>query len=242
MSAQPAAYAVTTFQAVSLLSFRMLHVNAFSARSLPCPTPATVKLALLAKLLERDGADPAPAHLRWLAPLEVWWQPPSAIAISAANVRIYKADAADKPLTPSKGLREYVHFSGPFSLTLGPVPADRTADLAFALGQLRAIGTAESLVQPVAPPVWPTAPPPGAISLTTEGSDEERGFAVVLDDLGSDPSWERLNVYRAPGRRAIPQIGPDRVRRIVTLPLEVVQWRQSGYVLAQTPTAPQAGR
>lgn len=233
-AADAAPYAVTTFQAVSLLSFRMLHVNAFSARTLPCPTPATVKLALLAKLLERDGADPAPEHLRWLAPLEVWWHPPPAIAISAANVRIYKADAADKPLTPSKGLREYAHFSGPFSLALGPVPDEWAADLAFALGQLRALGTAESLVQPLAPPAWANEPPAGAISLTTDGGDADRGFAVVLDDLGSAPAWERLDVYRAPGRRAIPQIGPDRVRRIVTLPLEVVQWSQSSYVLAQT--------
>lgn len=233
MSEQLRMYAVTAFQAVSLLSFRMLHVNAFSARTLPCPTPATVKLGLLAKLLERDGPAPAPAHLAWLAPLEVWWQPPPAIAVSAANVRIYKADAADKPLTPSKGLREYVHFGGPFHLALGPAPEERVEDLGFALGQLRALGTAESLVQPLAPPTWQVLPPPEAISLTTEQSGRETGFAVVLDDLGSDPDWDRLNVYRTPGRQSIPRIGPDRVRRIVTLPLEVAQWNQSGYVLTR---------
>lgn len=233
MSGQADQYAVTLFQAVSLLSFRMLHVNAFSARTLPCPTPATIKLGLLAKLLERDGPAPAPEHLDWLAPLDVWWLPPPAIAVSAANVRIYKADAADKPLTPSKGLREYVSFGGPFSLALGPAPAARAGDLAFALGQLRALGTAESLVQPLAPPTWQEQPPPDHTPLTTEQSDQTVGFAVVLDDLGDAPSWGRLNVYRAPGRRSIPQIGPDRVRRIVTLPLEVVQWSQNGYVLAR---------
>jgi len=227
-------YAVTEFCVVSLFSFRTLHTNAFSARTLPCPTPAAVKLALLAKLLERDGALRAQEVLDWLAPLVVGWRPPVRVAVSTATVRIYKADARDRPLEFSRGMREYAHMAEPFGLALGSVPEGRRDDLVFALGQLRALGNAESLVQPLAPPDWLESMPDGFIDLTAEAEDGgQAGVAVVLDDLGEAPAWERLNVYRMPERRLIPRIGADRVRRIVTLPYEVARWSESSYLLSR---------
>ena len=227
-------HAITEFHVVSLFSFRTLHTNAFSARTLPCPTPAAVKMALLAKLLERDGSERAQETLDWLAPLQVLWRPPATIAVSTATVRIYKSDSTAKPLVPSVGMREYAHMAEPFGLALGPAPSERRDDLAFALGQLRALGNAESLVQPLGPPAWHDAPPAGFVDLTTEGdATREGGYAVVLDDLGEAPAWSRLNAYRAADRSLVPQIGPDRVRRIVTLPYEVARWSETGYVLAR---------
>ena len=230
-------YACTDFHLVSLFSCRALTTNAFTARTLPCPTPAGVKLALLSQVLEQDGAADAQGHLTWLAPLRVLWRPPAMITIFAATVRIYKADGADKPLVGSVGMREYAHAADAFALALGPVPEERRATLAFALGQLRALGTAESLVQPLAPAAWVDEPPGGWVDLTAavpadEATPEARGHAVVVDDLGHAPSWARLNVYRVADRKNIPQLGPDRQRRIVTLPLAVSRWTETGYTLA----------
>lgn len=235
-------YAITEFHLVSLFSFRMLTTNAFAARTLPCPTPAGAKLALLAQLLEAEGPARAPEHLGWLASLQVWWRPPAHLTVSTATVRIYKADKAGEPLTGSVGMREYAHMAEPFGLAIGPVLAERRELLALALAHLRALGTAESLVQPLAPAHWAEAPPVGFIELTADPAGVDaavgaRGHAVVLDDLGSEPSWERLNVYRAPDRRRIPQLGADRVRRIVTLPLRVERWTETGYTLAGLPPA-----
>jgi hypothetical protein len=228
-------YAVTEFHIVSLFSFRALHANAFSARTLPCPTPAAVKLTLLAKLLERDGDGGAQEILDWLAPLGVSWRAPRLAAVSSATVRVYKADARDQRLEFSRGMREYVHMAEPFGLAIGPVPADHRADVTFAVGQIRALGNAESLVQPLAPPAWHDAPPEEFISLTDENEVEpEDGVAVVVDDLGEAPAWSRLNVHRVPDRRLIPQIGADRVRRIIVLPYTVRRWGEAGYVLARS--------
>ena len=76
------------------------------------------------------------------------------------------------------------------------MPAERRDDLAYALGQVRALGTAESMVQPLAPVVWAEAPPAGFVDLTDAGAAGADGVAVVLDDLGEAPAWERLNVRR----------------------------------------------
>jgi hypothetical protein len=229
-------YATVEFHLVALFSQRTLHTNAFSARTLPCPTPAAVKLAVLAKLLERDGPARAQEAVDWLAPLAVWWRPPAAIAVSTATVRVWKADAADKALTQMKGMREYAHF-GPgarFGVAMGPVAVERRDDLAYALGQIRALGTAESMVQPLAPVVWAETVPAGWVDLTRVEEGAEDGVAVVLDDLGEAPVWERLNVYRVPDRKLIPRIGEERVRRIVVLPFAVRRWSESGYVLERS--------
>lgn len=228
-------FAVAAFHLVGLFSLRALHANAFSALTLPCPTPAAVKLALLAKLLERDGPERAQETLDWLAPLAVWWRPPATIATTTCTVRIwtYKGDRPGDPLDPSRGMREYAHMADPFGLALGRVPEPHWEDLAFALGHLRALGIAESLVQPLAPATWEEAPPPGYVDLTAEAGDDATGLAVVLDDLGPAPAWERLNVYRVHERSAVPRIGMERVRRIVTLPYEVRRWSEAGYVLAR---------
>jgi hypothetical protein len=229
-------YATVEYHLVGLFSQRTLHTNAFSARTLPCPTPAAVKLAVLAKVLERDGPARAQEVVDWLAPLAVWWWPPESIVVSTATVRVYKADAGDKPLTAMKGMREYAHF-GPaarFGLAMGPVAEERREDLAYALGQIRALGTAESMVQPLAPVVWAEAVPEGWVDLTGAEAGADDGVAVVLDDLGEAPVWERLNVYRVADRKLIPRIGEDRVRRIVVLPFVVGRWSESGYVLVRS--------
>ncbi|MCC6629134.1 MAG: hypothetical protein IT340_17230 [Chloroflexi bacterium] len=235
-------YAITEFHLVSLFSFRMLTTNAFAARTLPCPTPAGIKLALLAQMLEAEGAVRAPEHLDWLAPLRVLWRPPARLTVSTATVRIYKADTAGEPLIGSVGMREYAHMAEPFALAIGSVPDERRDSLTLALAHLRALGTAESLVQPLAPAHWAAAPPDGFVELTSDPASgtapaPARGHAVVIDDLGPAPSWERLNVYRVPDRRRIPQLGADRVRRIVTLPLRVERWTETGYTLAELPPA-----
>lgn len=228
-------YAVTEFHLVGLFSLRTLHTNAFSARTLPCPTPASVKLTLLAKLLERDGDGQAQQALDWLAPLSLWWRAPAVIATSTATVRVYKADARDRRMEFSRGMREYAHMAETFGLALGPVPDERRDDVTFGLGQVRALGIAESIVQPLAPPAWQLEPPAGFVDLTAEANDDGGGgVAVVLDDLGSAPDWRRLNVYRVPDRKQIPRIGADRVRRIVTLPYQVSRWSETGYVLTRT--------
>lgn len=229
-------YATVEFHVVSLFSFRTLHTNAHSARTLPCPTPAGVKLAILAKLLDEPGESRDPqALLDWLAPIAVWWRPPRRLAVSTATVRTYKADGPDRPLTMSRGMREYAYLDDGFGLALGPIAEDRRELLEAALLRVRALGAADSLVQPLAPPTWTDEPPDGFVTLTANVADPESRaaseVAVVLDDLGPAPDWTRLNVYRVPSRGSIPRIGQDRVRRIVTLPLRVARWRQAGYVL-----------
>ncbi len=233
-------YAIIDIHVVSLFSFRTLHTNAHSARTLPCPTPAGVKLAILARLLDQPGLQRDPqALLDWLAPLAVWWRPPARLAVSTATVRTYKADGPDRSLTMSRGMREYAHLSDEFGLALGPVPYDQRDLLTAALARIRALGTADSLVQPLGPPRWEDTPPTGFVNLsgtsTTGEADAPRvtgnEVAAVLDDLGPAPDWTRLNVYRPPARATIPRLGEDRVRRIVTLPLRVARWRQAGYVL-----------
>lgn len=227
-------YAVASFNVPALFSARMLSTNAFAARTTVCPAPATVKLALLTALLRRDGPSAGQIHLDWLAPLDVAWKPPQRLAVSAVTVRVWKGEQINQALTMSVGYREYVSIDGPFSLAIGPVPDAHQPDADFSLSQLRALGNAESLVQPLRPPTWAQEIPDGFISLT--GAPLDSGpFPIVLDDLGPSPSFERLSAFRRPGKDNVPRLGVDRVRTIVRLPLRIIRRSVNSYVLERTP-------
>lgn len=247
-------YATVHFHLVNLFSLRAAPTNAFTARTLPCPTPAAVKLALLAKLIERDAPGQTPEaiatlaqqRLDWLAPLRVGWSAPSLMAISAVTMTILKEDNGKTPLIRSVGMREYAHFDEPFGLTLGPVTDTAVRDdLADALVRLRALGVAESFVQVLGPPAWSDEPPEGFTWLTesasqtappsTGATSRESGEAYVLDDLGRAPRFDRLSLYRLIEANYTPRLGEDRRGLIVTLPLRQRRQGISGRVLERIP-------
>jgi len=246
-------YAYVKFHLVNLFSLRAAPTNAFTARTLPCPTPAALKMALLGRLIERDAPGQPPEaiaalaqrHLDWLAPLRVGWDAPPLLAISAATMTILKDDNGKTPLIRSVGMREYAHFEGPFGLAIGPVvEAERRADLEDALLRLRALGVAESLAQPLAPPEWRAEAPDAVVWLTESappetpvtgatGASRQAGEVYVLDDLGRAPSFERLSLYRPVEAAYTPRLGLDRRRVIVTLPLRQRRQDLSGRVLVR---------
>lgn len=242
-------YATITFSLVNLFSLRAATTNAFTARTLPCPTPAAVKLALLAKLIERDApgqsaeeiAAGAQRHLDWLAPLRVGWDAPPVLTISAATMTILKEDNGKTPLIRSVGMREYAHFEQSFRLAIGPIIDDaRRADLTDALLRLRALGVAESLIQPMRPPDWSADTPTGFTWLTESAPSGpaspggQVGEAYVLDDLGRAPSFARLSLYRPIEASATPRLGEDRRRVIVALPLRQRRQNLAGRTLERT--------
>jgi hypothetical protein len=222
-------HAVMRYGFPALFSWRTLTANAFAARTLPCPTPAGVKLAMLSILLRRDGAEKGQEHVRWLAPLSVAWQPPPRMAVRASTVHVWKGDTVGQPLTGTVGMREYIHAPGLSGLALLDVPDERTADTEYALERLRTLGNAESLIQPAEPVQWTGDVPAGFVLLGLGAGDGE--VAALLDDLGAEASFDRLSVYRSPGPGTVPRLNVDRRRFLIQLPLRTTRRTADGYVL-----------
>ncbi len=223
-------HAVMRYHVPSLFSARSLASNAFSARTLLCPTPAMVKMGVLATLLRRDGDTHAQRHLDWLALIKVSWAPPPVMAVSAATVRVWKGASAKEPLVMLAGLREYVHMDESFGIAFRDVPPECREDLAYGMTHLRALGNAESMVQPLGPVEWLENIPAGFVGLSEPG-DSAGEIAAVLDDLGREPRFERLSVYRVAGGATIPRLGDDRVRILLRLPLRVRRRLADSYIV-----------
>jgi hypothetical protein len=226
-------HATVTYRLPALFSLRMLQANALTARTLVCPTPAALKMALLAILLRRDGPAAAQEHLDWLAPLGVAWSPPARMAVTAATVRAWKGDKETESLVESVGMREYAHTAQAIGLAILDVPDGRRDDVAYGLSRLRALGNAESLVQPLGPPEWTEELDPSFVPLTTE--EGQGDYICLLDDLGSAPSFDRVSVYRATGRANVPRLGEDRRRLLARLPLRVTRRTADSYHIERLP-------
>lgn len=233
--------AVVRFAIVALFSMRAPTTNAFTARTLLCPTPAATKLALLAALLRRDGPDSGQEHLDWLAPLPVAWRPPDRMAVTAATVSIWKGDTAGEPLRSSVGMREYMHADAPFALAFGDIPPERHDDFAQAAMCVRHLGVTESFVQPLGL-AWEGAMPPGFVFLTAAGGGVPGGVTCVVDDLGNAPSFARLSPFRANTKEFVPRIPADRQRFIIGLPLRVTRTGADGYTVERVRPAGEGAR
>lgn len=227
------------YHLAALFSWRQVHANAHAARTLPCPTPAGVKLALLAALVRRDGPARAEEHLGWLASLGVAWRPPGLLAFSTVTVRVWKGDEnvsrGTESLTMNAAMREYVHWAGSLGLAVVGAPAQRRSDLVEALALIPALGTADSFVQLVTPPKFIDDLPSEYVRLDAGAPESPVGDGVfVLDDLGDAPEWERLSIFRPPQREFLPRLGYERKRRIVALPLRFRRREPGGYILERS--------
>jgi hypothetical protein len=254
------AIAVVEMEIVSLFSLRDPTTNAHFARTLLCPSPAAIKMALLSALLWKDGTEPvqedpgaavwsgqAPpfaatgqAHLNWLKDLDIAWRPPPMIAVTEVTTRILKGDentigSPTKPGQPFErtvSMREYAHADRPFALAFIGIPTKRWDDFVYAVSCIRHLGVAESLVQPVAPPCRVGELPEGFVLLTKEHAESAPGsVARVIDDLGDDPEFERLSPFSPLEDQFLPRIGRERIRRVIALPLRVARRTTSGYTV-----------
>lgn len=215
-------HALVDVHVPSLFSMRQIMANSLAARTLFCPTPASLKIALLSTLIWRDSDALAEEHLRWLAPLGVAWRAPRRAALSAVTVRALKGERSNPEIKSTVGLREYLSFSEPFGLALIDVPGTRHDDAAYGLTRLTSLGTRDSLVQILRPPVWVTELPKDFTPLTSDvGGPGE--VTMLIDDLGPSPAFARISAYREPGRATVQRLGEDRRRLLVTLPY---RWRR----------------
>lgn len=252
--------ATVEMEIVSLFSLRDPATNAHVARTLLCPSPAAVKMAILSALLRRVGTErgkedlgvavrnghvaPFEAtgneHLRWLKNLGIAWRPPPMIAVTEVTTRVLKGDgntmgSATKPGQPfvrTVSMREYAHADHPFALAFIGILAAHWDDFIYAVSCIRHLGTMESLVQPLAPPQRVDKVPEDFVLLTEEhAAGAPDSVAQIIDDLGGDPEFQRLSPFSPLGDEFLPRIGFERVRRVIALPLRVMRRTTNGYTV-----------
>lgn len=177
-------YLITDYEPVSAFSLRPSNVSSKAGKSLLCPTPYAIKMALLDRLIRVYGVDDIVntlfAHIR---DLKFHVQLPLATAINRTFQTIQdKDDKGDKNWKSSISQREYCFQAGVLRIATETTP-DFADVLAQAFGMINYFGRKGSFMQLVAYHHADVLPQAGFVDISQPTTTLKRGFLQRMDDM-----------------------------------------------------------
>ncbi len=237
-------WTVVQYMPITLFSLKPATATSSGGKTLICPTPFALKMALLdaaLRMQERIGS----YHL-WptLRDLQVRIRLPEQIAVVNTFTKIVrpkKYGASDDdgtglltPLGSTIAYREYVSYGGAIRLAFqtaqgDPLPPELTA----LFQQINYFGKRGGFMQLLVPPVVSNEPSQADgsdwVSLTTDQASFSIGGTLqMLDDCGPKLTFDQVYIYSQ--KRM--SLGKDRVLRHVVIPHYVAR-SSRGFTLYQ---------
>lgn len=228
-------WTVATYAPNALFSLKIAVATSSGGKTLLCPTPLSIKLALLDALIRTQGRTSGELWWRELATLRLRIALPAQIAVINTFTKIVrpkKNGPSDDngtgllaPFVRTIAYREYVSFGGTFQLAAQtaqrkPLPAELSALFA----QLTSLGKRGGFIQLQAPPV-PLADEhmPEAAGWVTLTETQQRfsfgGTLQMLDDCAATMTFAHADIYS--DKRIT--LGKERILRHIVLPYTVTR-------------------
>lgn len=228
-------WTVVQYMPVTLFSLKPATATSSGGKTLICPTPFALKMALLdAALRVQAQSDNFPL---WptLRDLRVRIRLPDQIAVINTFTKIVrpkKYGASDDdgaglrtPLGSTIAYREYVSYGGAIGLAFQTAQGKPLSPEFTALfQQINYFGKRGGFMQLLAPPVVSDEPLQGDGSAWVLLTSDQASFSIsgtlqMLDDCGPGLTFDQVHIYR-PKRMSL---GKDRVIRHVVIPHQVVR-------------------
>ena len=224
-----------TFEPVAAFGLRPSNTTSSGGKSLVCPTPYAVKMALLDRLIREYGLADVAASFEAVRDMQIWARVPDAVAVNRTFQRVFRPQKSTlnentgrmDVWTRTIAQREMCFFSG--WLVLAFEASDALAhSLPDLLSGINYFGRRGSFMQLVG---WEEAPTPpdsaaGYVDLCTPPSVDQLGYGFLqrMDDMRADSSFEDVDVVA--GR------GGDGGRDSYTVVVPYRLWQQGpGYTL-----------
>ena len=226
-------WTVVNYLPVALFSLKPATATSSGGKTLICPTPFALKMALLDAALRLRGEVAVKPSWTLIRDLRIRVRLPQRIAVINTFTKIVrpkKNGASDDqgtglftPLGSTIAYREYVSFGGEIGLAFQtdrgePLPAD----LAELFLQVNYIGKRGSFMQLLTAPIVSEEATgrDGWIGITEDQTSFHVGGTLqMLDDCGTKVSFEQVNIYS--DKRMT--LGKDRVVRHIVFPFDMVR-------------------
>lgn len=220
------------YQATSLFSLKQASATSSGGKTLLCPTPFALKMALLDVAIRTQGLDRGAALFKPIRSLRIALKPPEQTVVNNTFIKIlrpHKAGPKDAngtglmtPMGNTIAFREYVSFHGGMEFAFQGMPAEELTPLLFNVNYL---GKRGGFIQLQAPPdlrPWnDEALKSNGYTLLTEPTTEflVDGLLQMLDDCGPKMTFAQANIYS--GKRIT--LGKERILHHVVLPYRLVR-------------------
>lgn len=228
-------WTIAYYQPASLFSLKPATATSSGGKTLICPTPFALKMALLDAALRTRGKEAIKPIWKEFRDLQVSIQLPSKIAVVNTFTKIVrpkKNGPSDDngtgllaPLGSTIAYREYVHYGGVIGLALqtltGEPLSSSVAELLQHVNYLgKRGGFMQLLAQPEAMEDARLAETPGWLTLTADQSTFTMGGTLqLLDDCGPKLTFDQVDIYSS--KRI--SLGKDRLLRHIVLPHRMIR-------------------
>lgn len=232
-----ASYSPTTF-----FSLKPAAATSTGGKSLLCPTPFALKMALLDVAIRFYGLIDGQQMFPVIRKLRIAFYPPDQAIVNNTFAKVWgpnegpnKKKASEKPrlieeakdngkwpFTNSIAFREYVSFHGEMRLAFQGMPAEQLVPLLLNLNYLGKRGGFIQLQDIPTTQNWSDEElKPNGYTLLTESAAafQVDGLLQMLDDCGPKMTFEHANIYSGKGIK----LGKERILHHVVLPYRLMQ-------------------
>ncbi len=207
------AWLLADYQSTTLFSLKMSNATSSAAKSLVCPTPYAIKMALLDAAIRTLGLEEGERLFPAVRDLAVAVRLPQQVVVSNCFIRVLDPvrskgkkggdDDADQeaegtgPFKTNITFREYVFLDGPLGLA---VKSDESNEwLERCLAQVNSFGKRGCFFQLQHVPTEVEQLPAGYTELTRQPTPGDtfpiNGLTQVMDDMGGKATFGNVNTY-----------------------------------------------
>ncbi|WP_322489271.1 hypothetical protein [Chloroflexus sp.] len=229
---------IAYYRPTALFSLKLATATSSGGRTLICPTPFALRMALLDAAIRTLGATAAQRLWPLLRGLRLKVLLPDRLTVIntfTKIVRLKKMGPSDDtgtglitPFNNTIAYREYVSFGGDIGISVQTEAGDSLPNEVAALfAQITYLGKRGGFLQLLDRPEYIDQEPDEAEGWTLISADQTQfkigGTLQMLDDCSSKLTFEQANIYS--DKRIV--LGKDRILRHVVLPYRLVRSSRS---------------
>jgi hypothetical protein len=222
-----------SYEPVAAFGLRPSNTTSTGGKSLLCPTPYAVKMALLDRLIRHTNVATAQAMFPLIRSLTVWLRPPQAVAVNRTFQKVQRGwDSKTRAWTSTIAQREYCFHAGSMTMAFGDIPdAETTHDLAGWFSAVNYFGWRGSFMQWAGSEVTLSEPNTSDfVNLSTPAAALRLGgFLQRMDEMRPDATFEDVSVMN-------PKASGGRVSYTVVLPYQLAHHGPNHTVYAREAT------
>ncbi len=188
------------YEPVAAFGLRPSNTTSSGGKSLVCPTPYAIKMALLDRMIRHGGLAYGVERFPSVRDLKIHVRVPDIAVINRTFQKVLRPDG--KLWTQTIAQREYCFHTGTMTLALQTEDPGLTADLPLILSTINYFGRKGSFVQYAGHRIQEETPSSanGFVDLCHEPDMSMLGFGFLqrMDDMHPDATFEDVSVLSKP--------------------------------------------
>lgn len=195
------------YEPVATFELRPSNTTKTGGKTLICPTPYAIKMALMDRFIRVMGYDAGVGRFPNVRDLTVYLRPPHTIAVNRTFQKILRPGKKGRIWTETIAMREFCVPAGPLDIVLrlpDDAPAEFADELTAMAASINYFGQRGSFFQWVeATPATPDDFDVGYVDASQPPAGLKMGFLQRMDDMQPEATFDDVSTFnrRANGAR-----------------------------------------